>query len=863
MAESITTNGIDAYAQFEKWLDEQPYWLQDAAYRIYHGQPIDEDQIADYAMMCVVQSKKGTPDYKKLPHNGTKIQAVSERMSAIRIYDIIGVNALAPDANLEFSETGVTVVYGLNGAGKSGFMRIFKQLSGSPYEEAIQPNVFKSGSGAKPSCKFVIKEDENEREIACSLSVKTKNTPLVNCDVFDTRISNEYITRTNNVSYQPFVFTVLTELSSIADRVSKYIANQIAVIPSTDISVPEEFSNRDDISWLNRLDSNSVFPVDFTAWTEEQQNQLQELLRRLDTEKVQASLRLNKTHLDAVKPILEDLTAASNAVVMENLKEVYELYLKSKSRLSAAETLFTEKADELDQLSVSSADWKELWLIAQRYYETSIRKSDECAHFGEEGSVCPLCHQIIPEEAALRFATVNEYVNGTCSEDYSNATANLKKMLLKAKKRAYTSEQIELLLSKIFVPAEIEIIKAVYSKLSICSLDTPDLEASYAQIVKLNFEQAIELLSKKSDLLAANVSTLEKALEDEGRAELSKKCQDLQYHKWLSDNRSLIETAIANIRQAQELKNAKAYTTTNKITTESNLLADTLITEAYIERFNAELKTLAKKLKVKLEKAPSQKGSTPYKVSIDTDTGIRCKPEDILSEGEQRIVALAAFFADATGRSAKTPLIIDDPISSLDYNYEDTATSRIVELAKDRQVIVFTHRISLLVGIKDECEAEGVPCFENRIRSAVKGKGVPDFEGNYYGKIPQQLNELLNRIAQIKKKDPDSEEYVDAIGRTCQQFRICVERTVEDELLFGVVKRFRRKITTQNLVTKLPAISKPDCEMIDGMMTKYSYMEHSQPAETPSEYYDIEEIQEDIQTFKSWLDEFKSRTKSL
>ena len=64
MAESITTNGIDAYAQFEKWLDEQPYWLQDAAYRIYHGQPIDEDQIADYAMMCVVQSKKGTPDYK-------------------------------------------------------------------------------------------------------------------------------------------------------------------------------------------------------------------------------------------------------------------------------------------------------------------------------------------------------------------------------------------------------------------------------------------------------------------------------------------------------------------------------------------------------------------------------------------------------------------------------------------------------------------------------------------------------------------------------------------------------------------------------------------------------------------------------
>ena len=43
----------------------------------------------------------------------------------------------------------------------------------------------------------------------------------------------------------------------------------------------------------------------------------------------------------------------------------------------------------------------------------------------------------------------------------------------------------------------------------------------------------------------------------------------------------------------------------------------------------------------------------------------------MLSEGEQRIVALAAFFADATGRNEQTPIIIDDPISSLDYNYEE------------------------------------------------------------------------------------------------------------------------------------------------------------------------------------------------
>ncbi len=39
-------------------------------------------------------------------------------MSVLKLYDIVGVNALAQDAALDFSETGVTVVYGLNGSQK-------------------------------------------------------------------------------------------------------------------------------------------------------------------------------------------------------------------------------------------------------------------------------------------------------------------------------------------------------------------------------------------------------------------------------------------------------------------------------------------------------------------------------------------------------------------------------------------------------------------------------------------------------------------------------------------------------------------------------------------------------------------------
>lgn len=109
--------------------------------------------------------------------------------------------------------------------------------------------------------------------------------------------------------------------------------------------------------------------------------------------------------------------------------------------------------------------------------------------------------------------------------------------------------------------------------------------------------------------------------------------------------------------------------------------------------------------------------------------------------------------------------------------------------------------------------------------------------------------------------DADSAEYNDCIGRVCQQFRICVERSVEDVLLLGIVRRFHRNIRTNDMVTKLPAITEQDCKMVDDMMTKYSFVEHSQPSDILPLQYTIEEIENDIQAFMTWITEYSKKTK--
>jgi energy-coupling factor transporter ATP-binding protein EcfA2 len=89
------------------------------------------------------------------------------------------------------------------------------------------------------------------------------------------------------------------------------------------------------------------------------------------------------------------------------------------------------------------------------------------------------------------------------------------------------------------------------------------------------------------------------------------------------------------------------------------------------------------------------KGRTTFGLTLIGAKGTR-PPEDILSEGETRIVALAAFLADITGSNQVAPFIFDDPISSLDQDFEERVVARLVDLAHTRQVIIFTHRMSLV-----------------------------------------------------------------------------------------------------------------------------------------------------------------------
>lgn len=195
----------------------------------------------------------------------------------------------------------------------------------------------------------------------------------------------------------------------------------------------------------------------------------------------------------------------------------------------------------------------------------------------------------------------------------------------------------------------------------------------------------------------------------------------------------------------------------------------------------------------------------------------------------------------------------------MDYKYEASVIRRLVEAGKNRQVIVFTHRLSMVVGLYDEC-GKMVPFREVELFGRGKTKGVPIDSVVNGGKSLGKLKNLKNdKIAKLKKMDEYLPEYGEGIHYLCQQIRIHVEKCIEDTLLNGVVLRYRKSIQTQGRIMWLSEITQSDCKIIDDMMTKYSYYYHSMADETPLQEFTLEEIERDVDKLITWLTEVNSR----
>ena len=188
---------------------------------------------------------------------------------------------------------------------------------------------------------------------------------------------------------------------------------------------------------------------------------------------------------------------------------------------------------------------------------------------------------------------------------------------------------------------------------------------------------------------------------------------------------------------------------------------------------------------------------------------------------------------------------------------------RLVELSQERQVIIFTHRLSLLGLMQDYAKKAGIEPHVICVRQESWGAGEPGGTPFFAKKPEKALNSLLNeRLAQARKllQEHGQEVYEPIAKSICSDYRIILERMIECELLADVVQRYRRAVNTMGKINKLSRINDTDCKFFDDMMTKYSRYEHSQPGEAPVPLPNPDELQQDLEELRDWREGFRKRS---
>ena len=841
-----------------EWFGERPKWLQEVARKLFDGQEINIEEIATIPIQEILGRYKGhgftLPGGLFGAGGGNFI-----RLSAIE--NVQGINALSPKNPLSVGDKNLTVIYGLNGSGKSGYVRILKHACGTRQPGELHPNVF-TDTNVEQKCQLTY--EKNGTTISHEWIAATGPVDdLCGVDIFDTQCGRIYASGENEVTYEPPVLSFLSDLIAISEDVSAQLTQMITELPSSKPKLPQEYATTDSGKWFKAISSSTSSEkiTQNCTWTKENEEELNALQTRL-AEKSPAdkakNLRKQKKYLDDLIKRLEEVI---EALSKDSCQKILNLKLEETQKTTAAETAANQVFQNAPLDGIGTEVWKQLWEKARQYSDQEAYKEANFPNT-EENARCVLCQQPLSAEAGARLRSFEDYVKGELETEATEAKNTLQ-LAIETLPSIPTEESLrEKLTASGWNDADAtDSLIAIYTDLNKRLKKLLQIEQIDDLPALPESTQWFEMALERSAGYEASALQYDLDAQGDNRTELQASYLELQAQKWTSQQQEAIVEERDQLIQGNLIEKAKKLTNTKALSGKKGDLAETLITETFVQRFNDELKRLgAGGVSVELTKTRVSKGRVLHKLRLCGAQG--CGLEDILSEGEFRIIALAAFLADVADKAGSTPFVFDDPISSLDQDYEEAVVQRLVQLAHERQVIVFTHRLSFLGLIQEYGKKAEIDPKIICIRQEAWGTGEPGDTPLFAKKPEKALNALIDgRLTTARKiREEHGHDVYEPIAKAlCSDFRILLERMVESELLADVVQRYRRAVNTLGKINKLAHITDEDCKLFDGMMTKYSRYEHSQPGEAPVQMPLPDELKQDFETLKEWQAEFAQR----
>ena len=200
-----------------KWSQGLPAWQQDAIARLYAKSDLSPQDFDD--MYALLKSEHGIPDpgnrksAKLTDGQVATPQAQDQQVQIVAIKNLRNVNALAENQRLPINASGLSVIYGENGAGKSGYSRVFKKACRArDQREPIHPNAHRDPSKVGlAQATFELIVDGQPLDVEW-LSGKEAPEQLSSIAIFDSHCARAYVDNQGDFAYVPYGLDILEGL---------------------------------------------------------------------------------------------------------------------------------------------------------------------------------------------------------------------------------------------------------------------------------------------------------------------------------------------------------------------------------------------------------------------------------------------------------------------------------------------------------------------------------------------------------------------------------------------------------------------------------------------------------------------------
>jgi len=855
-----------------EWSVTLPPCLRDAIRRLLNSTDLSDDDYDDLFALLKLEAgiadpkgRKSEPLEKKhLP--STVVQGNSARLLSLQ--NLKNVNRIAANQKVTFEPTGLTVVYGDNGTGKSGYSRVLKVACRARGEKAIVlPNAhLPKATKAVPEAEIVYEMDGTTTKVKWTES--THDHPeLSTLSVFDSHCARAYLDTEQDVAYLPYGLDIVenlanTVLPQLNDRLREDLAK--CVVDHTQF---DELKGKTEIGEIvSRLSAKTdTSKVEALATiNESEMARLAELRTSLGEQNPkQKALQLLRL-VERINRIRDSINVAIKVVDSLALERLKALVASTDSAI-AAERRAVEifHANESLLPGTGGEEWQILFEAARTFARIAYADSD-FPNMNTD-SRCLLCQQELTD-GAMRLQRFDNFVRNNTAMVASSRRASLRTLIASIENSNVTFypepslvEEIEQLDSKLCrILQEFERSLASRRKWMLDSV----VDAEWTNEVTTS-EDPRGLLVAFVDALKAEAASHQLASNEDTRKALELELAELESREKCQRKKHHILEAIKKLQLAAALESCRKTIRPLPFTKKSKEFANDTVTDALSNALNKEFESLGLgNLKTKL-KSRAKDGKTYHKIVLDVPTAY--KLSEILSEGELRVLAIASFLAELSLAEHSGGIIFDDPVSSLDHFRRARVASRLVEESTKRQVVIFTHDTVFLAELRGIAERQSLPAkfyhleWTTAEHSGYCIEGLPWHHQGFNDRI-DKLEQEQKRLQKEWTPVPNS-QLCDRMRNAYSHYRATIERSIESIFLHGIVRRFDNYIPIAKM-KKIVALTPPELAELDRLFKVACDVTNAHDPATGANRPppDPSEFEKHIKELKALVDGFRART---